>query len=124
MRLVTGIFVLIQCLAGNNLVVAGEARIVDVKVECSASCTSSVTLEHSDEGWDHYANQWDVVTLDGQLLKSRVLFHPHENEQPFTRSLSGVKIPAGTKAVKIRAKDSKHGYSKQEFRVELPGSIQ
>jgi len=111
-------------LSASGLVFAGEARIVDVKVQCGSSCTFSVTLEHDDEGWEHYANQWDVVTMDGRLLKSRVLFHPHENEQPFTRSLSGVKIPAGTKSVKIRAKDSVHGYSKQGLTVQIPGAGQ
>ncbi|MGB5330550.1 MAG: hypothetical protein WBO58_20235 [Gammaproteobacteria bacterium] len=100
---------------------AGEVRIIEVSVECPGSCTFSVTLEHGDQGWGHYANQWDVVTLDGKLLKSRVLHHPHEQEQPFTRSLSGVFIPAGESKVKIRARDSKHGYSKQECIVDLPG---
>jgi hypothetical protein len=99
---------------------AGEVRIVDVRVECSGSCTFAVTLEHGDEGWNHYANQWDVVTLDDQVLKSRVLYHPHENEQPFTRSLSGVTIPPGVSQVKIRARDTVHGYSAQEFLVDLP----
>ena len=88
---------------------ANEVRIVDVKVECPGSCTFTVTLEHNDEGWHHYANQWDVMTLDDQLLGSRVLYHPHENEQPFTRSLSGVMIPKGLRQVKIRAKDLEHG---------------
>jgi hypothetical protein len=124
MRLAAGILILMLGLTGQGLVYAGEAKIIDVKVECSSSCTFSVTLEHGDEGWDHYANQWDVVTLDGSLLKSRVLYHPHENEQPFTRSLSGVKIPTGTKAVKIRAKDSKHGYSAEEYIVQLPATAQ
>ena len=100
---------------------AGEVKIVDVRAECPATCTFSVTLEHGDEGWNHYADLWEVLTLDGRLLGSRVLHHPHENEQPFTRSLSGVAIPAGTGRVKIRARDSKHGYSAQEFVVELPG---
>ena len=100
---------------------AGDVTIVDVRVECPSSCTFSVTLEHADEGWNHYADQWDVVTLDGRLLKSRVLHHPHENEQPFTRSLTGVLVPEGMKQVKIRARDSRHGYSKQEFIVDLPG---
>jgi len=100
---------------------AGEVHIVEVSVECPASCTFSVTLEHADQGWHHYANQWDVVTLDGKLLKSRVLHHPHEHEQPFTRSLSGVFVPAGESKVKVRARDSKHGYSKQEFIVDIPG---
>lgn len=102
------------------MVFANEVSIVDVRVECSASCTFTVTLEHADAGWDHYADQWDVVTLDGKLLKSRVLYHPHVNEQPFTRSLSGVVIPQGVNQVKIRARDSVHGYAAQEFLVDLP----
>ena len=100
---------------------AGDVSIVDVRVECPRDCVFSVTLEHADEGWNHYANQWDVVTLDGKLLKSRVLYHPHVDEQPFTRSLSGVVIPAEVRQVKIRARDSRHGYSKNEFIVDLPG---
>ena len=100
---------------------AGEVSIVGVSVECPGSCTFTVTLEYADQGWEHYANQWDVVTLDGKLLKSRVLHHPHEQEQPFTRSLSGVLIPPGESKVKIRARDSKHGYSEQEFIVDIPG---
>jgi hypothetical protein len=99
---------------------ANEVGIVDVKVECPSSCTFAVTLEHNDQGWQHYANQWDVVSLDGKLLGSRVLYHPHESEQPFTRSLSGVMIPEGMRQVKIRAKDSEHGYSKQEVVVDIP----
>ena len=99
---------------------ANEVRIVNVKVQCQVDCSFSVTLEHADTGWEHYANQWDVVTLDGKLLKSRVLYHPHVDEQPFTRSLGGVSISKEIKQVKIRAKDLKHGYSKQEFLVDLP----
>ena len=100
---------------------AGEVSILEVSVECPGSCTFSVTLEHADQGWDHYADQWDVVTLEGKVLKSRVLHHPHDNEQPFTRSLSGVLIPEGINKVKIRARDSKHGYSREGFIVDIPG---
>lgn len=103
-----------------NALQAGQTNIVTVKVECAQTCSFAVTLEHADDGWDHYANQWDVVTLDGKVLKSRVLYHPHENEQPFTRSLFGVSIPEGVKQVKIRAKDTVHGYAKQEYKVDLP----
>ena len=105
----------------SPLAFAGDVRIVDVRVECSASCTFAVTLEHGDEGWNHFANQWDVVTVDGELLGSRVLHHPHVDEQPFTRSLSGVIIPAGVSQVKVRARDSMHGYSEQEFVLDIPG---
>ncbi len=99
---------------------AGEVNIVKVRVECPSSCTFSVTLEHGDQGWDHYANQWDVLTPDGELLKSRVLYHPHVDEQPFTRSLSGVIIPLEISQVRIRARDTVHGYSSSEVTVDLP----
>ena len=99
---------------------AGEVSINEVTVECPSSCTFSVTLEHTDEGWDHYANQWDVLTLDGKLLKSRVLYHPHEREQPFTRSLSGVKIPADVREVIVDAKDSVAGWGGKSVLVKLP----
>ncbi len=119
-RLISWVTILIGMLA-PGFVSAGQVEIVNVEVVCSSSCTFSVTLIHGDEGWDHYANQWDVMTMDGRLLKSRVLIHPHVDEQPFTRSLPGVKIPAGTTRVKIRAKDLKHGYSSEEYTVRIPG---
>lgn len=100
---------------------AGEVSIVDARVECATSCTFTVTLEHADEGWNHYANLWEVVTLDDRLLGARVLYHPHENEQPFTRSLSGVAIPEGVRQVKIRARDSLHGYGELELVLDIPG---
>ncbi len=68
-----------------------------------------VTLKHADAGWDHYADGWGVYLTDGTELGYRVLAHPHVNEQPFTRSLSGVKIPKGTKSVIIRPHDKVHG---------------
>ena len=112
--------IIITVLLTGGQAFGGEVKIVNVEVSCSSSCTFSVTLKHGDEGWEHYANQWDVMTMDGKLLKSRVLYHPHVDEQPFTRSLSGVKIPPETTEVRIRAKDLKHGYSSNEYTVKIP----
>jgi len=78
----------------------------------------SVTVKHADEGWDHYADGWGVYLADGTELGYRVLVHPHVNEQPFTRALSGVEIPQGTKSVIIRPHDKIHGLG-QDFIVEL-----
>jgi hypothetical protein len=100
---------------------AGDVTIVDARAECPSTCTFSVTLEHADTGWDHFANQWEVIGPGGEVLGTRVLYHPHENEQPFTRSLSGVAIPPEITRVRIRARDSKHGYAEQEFELDLPG---
>lgn len=79
----------------------------------------SVTVRHDDTGWDHYADKWDVLAPDGTVLATRVLHHPHENEQPFTRSLGGVEIPDGIKEVRIRAHDKVHGYGGAEFTLAV-----
>ncbi len=79
-----------------------------------------VTLRHADTGWKHYADQWDVLAPDGTVLGKRVLLHPHVDEQPFTRSLAGVRIPKGLKEVFIRAKDNVSGYAREQYRVVLP----
>ena len=106
---------LLVILALLKPVVAGEADVVKVEghKEGDRGWRFNVTVRHDDTGWDHYANRWEVITEDGTILATRVLHHPHENEQPFTRSLSGVEIPQGVKKVFIRAHDSVHGYGGQ-----------
>ena len=79
-----------------------------------------VTLSHPDTGWDHYADGWEVLAPDGSQLGLRVLAHPHVNEQPFTRSLSGVTIPEGVAEVIIRARDNVDGWGDQRFVYRLP----
>ena len=99
---------------------AGEADVIGVKVHGGSGVYSfDVTVKHADSGWDHYADKWDVVGPKGKILGTRVLFHPHENEQPFTRSLGGVKIPAGITSVTLRAHDKIHGYGGKEVTVKL-----
>ena len=101
---------------------AGEADVTAVEIVKSPDGTYrfDVTVSHADEGWDHYANRWDVVGPDGEVLGTRTLYHPHVNEQPFTRSLSGVKIPQGVGTVTIRAHDLVHGYGGKVEVVEVP----
>jgi hypothetical protein len=89
---------------------ANSPKVMHVNAHKSGSTWGfDVTLKHADEGWDHYADGWGVYLTDGTELGYRVLAHPHVNEQPFTRSLSGVKIPKGTKSVIIRPHDKVHG---------------
>lgn len=78
-----------------------------------------VTVRHADEGWDHYADGWEVLGPDGARLGHRPLAHPHVDEQPFTRSLGGVAIPDGVGAVTVRAHDSVHGWG-EAVMVPLP----
>jgi len=104
-------------------VFAGEADVIDVRVELESSgaFTFHVTVRHEDAGWDHYADRWDVVGDAGAVLGERILLHPHENEQPFTRSKSGVVVPPQVREVVVRAHDKVHGLGGKTIRVSLPG---
>ncbi len=81
--------------------------------------TFDVTLSHPDTGWDHYADGWRVLDMQGNVLGVRVLHHPHVNEQPFTRSLGGISIPASTTRVQVEARCSVDGWSSARVVVEL-----
>lgn len=99
---------------------AGTADVMDVKVRCASTCSFDVTVKHADTGWDHYANKWEVVAPSGDILGTRTLFHPHVDEQPFTRSLSGVAVPPDVTEVIVRAYDSVHEGGGREVRVDIP----
>ena len=99
---------------------AGPPEVIGVEAEeINGTWRFSVTLNHTDEGWDHYADGWGVYLEDGTELGYRVLAHPHVNEMPFTRSLSDVAIPDGTTVVLIRPRDSVHGVG-ENYIFELP----
>jgi hypothetical protein len=86
----------------------------------------SVTVRHPDTGWEDYADGWDIVLPGGEVILpnaddpfTRLLLHPHENEQPFTRSQSGIVIPADVTTVTVRAHDIVDGFGGQEIVVDL-----
>lgn len=113
---ITSLFLLLATVAQ-----ADEADVLAVKARpgSAGSWHFDVTLRHEDTGWDHYADRWQILTIEGDILGTRVLLHPHVNEQPFTRSLGGVAIPAEVKRVRVRAHDSQHELGGVELEVEL-----
>ncbi len=101
--------------------VADVVEVVAVKLERSGDGSWNIhtTLRHADTGWDHYADAWRVVDPDGRVVATRTLYHPHVDEQPFTRGLSGVRIPADVRTVRVEARDTVHGWSPRSVRVDL-----
>jgi hypothetical protein len=106
----------------------GNADVLHVKAEQTGDRTWTffVTVQHPDTGWEDYADGWDVVTPDGQVLKpdpdgpfTRELLHPHVDEQPFTRSQAGIVIPEDVTQVRVRAHDLVDGYGGREVVVDL-----
>ena len=82
------------------------------------SYTFSVTVESPDTGCDQYADWWEVVSPDGQLIYRRVLLHSHVNEQPFTRSGGPVNV-SRQETVIVRSHMNTTGYGG----VGLRGSV-
>jgi hypothetical protein len=98
--------------------------------EAETTWTFHVTVEHPDTGWEDYANGWDVVTPQGRVLKpdpedafTRVLLHPHVEEQPFTRSQRDVVVPEDVTQVRVRAHDIVDGFGGREVVVDLTAEM-
>ena len=103
-----------------------DVQYVRAVQQAEGTWTFSVTVAHPDTGWEDYADGWDVVLPDGTVVKpdpdspfTRLLLHPHETEQPFTRSQSGIAIPAGVTEVTVRAHDLVDGFGGREVSVDL-----
>ena len=99
---------------------AGPADVIDAKATKTGSgWRFDVTVRHGDTGWEHYADAWRVVGPNGEVFGTRTLYHPHVDEQPFTRSLTGVSIPAGVTSVTIESHDKVHGWGGRTVVVPL-----
>ena len=92
------------------------ARVTAVQVTGqSQSYSFRVTIESPDTGCDRYADWWEVITPNGELIHRRVLAHSHVNEQPFTRSGGPVRIGANDTVI-VRAHMNDAGYGTAAFR--------
>lgn len=97
--------------------------VIDVKVKAPGgnSFDFDVTISSPYDTPQRYADAFRVSSAAGQVLGERKLLHDHADEQPFTRDLYGVVIPAGVKQVAVQARDMKYGYGGKSLTVTLPG---
>ena len=102
---------------------AGESDVIEVTIDPmgDGKYRFNVTLDHGDDGWDHYTDAWQVLGPDGDVLGTRELAHPHVEEMPFTRS-KVIEVPAGVREVTVRARDLTHGWGGEELTVPLPAN--
>jgi len=95
--------------------------IVGVEVSRSGSgYTFAVTVSSPYDTAQRYADAFRVRAQDGTLYGVNELSHDHAGEQPFTRSLSGVEIPAGVTSVVVEGRDQANGWGGGTQTVELP----
>ena len=73
-----------------------------------------VEISSPDRGCDQYADWWEIVTVEGELVYRRVLLHSHVGEQPFERSGGPVDVDPDA-ALWIRAHMHPGGYGGQAF---------
>jgi hypothetical protein len=92
---------------------------IEIKNEGNTRYSFTVTIQHNDSGWDHYADRWEILTLDEKILAARILRHPHLHEQPVTRSLDFIPIPEITESIIVRAHCSRDGYGGKQVSVTL-----
>ena len=96
------------------------AYVISVQVSGSEGTYQfSVQVSSPDTGCDQYADWWEVLTEQGELVYRRVLLHSHVGEQPFTRSGGPAAIRAGT-VVWVRAHMNTGGYGGHAMK----GSVQ
>lgn len=79
-----------------------------------------VTISSPYDTPERYADALRVIGDDGQVYGVLELTHHHANEQPFTRSLSGVEIPSTVAGVRVEARDSTYGWGGGALEVTLP----
>lgn len=97
------------------------AQVTDVLAtqKPNGSWCFATSVKHNDQGWEHFADGWEVIDLKGNQLGYRELTHPHDNEQPFTRSQCNIQIPKALSKVIVRAKCNTHGFGGKALVVEL-----
>jgi hypothetical protein len=97
--------------------------VVDVKVHARGDnrFDFDATLSSPYDSPQRYADAFRVMGDGDVVYGERTLFHDHAGEQPFTRDLYGVTIPAGIKTVIVQGRDQKYGYGGKTRQVALPG---
>jgi len=100
---------------------AGDADVTGVVVNQRAGLYDlDVTIRSKDTGWERYADRIEARGPDGTVLGTRILEHPHDDEQPFTRDLYRLRVPAGIARITVRVHFKPTGFDGATMIVPLP----
>ena len=124
-------FAIALAVAGASMAMAESAGlrvqkfpdVVEVRVHARSDSRFDfdATISSPYDTPQRYADGFRVMNAEGIQYGERNLLHDHANQQPFTRDLYGVAIPAGIKTVIIQARDKQYGYGGKTLQVTLPG---
>lgn len=95
--------------------------VIDVSVEVRSEhvLDFTVTISSPYDSPERYADGWRIVGPDGTVYGEHTLAHDHANEQPFTRTQTGVEIPEDVAEVTVEGRDSEFGYGGETVTVTL-----
>lgn len=79
-----------------------------------------VTLSSEYDSPERYADGWRVLDPDGEVLGEHTLGHDHADEQPVTRTQTGLEIPDGVDVVTVEGRDTENGFGGATLEVEVP----
>ena len=99
-----------------------DVREADLESSGGDTWTLSVTISSPYDSPERYADGWRVLAPNGDVLGKHELMHDHANEQPFTRSQSGLEIPQDVQEITVEARDLKNGYGGETVTVSVPRS--
>jgi hypothetical protein len=96
--------------------------VIDVRVRLTGKETFDfdVTISSPYDTAERYADAFRVTSATGTMFGERILLHDHATEQPFTRDLYGVRIPAQVSTVIVQGRDRKYGYGGGVMTITLP----
>ncbi len=81
--------------------------------------TLDVTIASPYDSPGRYADGWRVLDPDGTVLGETELGHDHADEQPFTRTQTGLEIPDGVEQIVIEGHDLENGYGGGTVSVDV-----
>ncbi len=84
------------------------------------SWTLEVTLSSPYDTPERYADGWRVMDEDGEVFGEHTLTHHHADEQPVTRTQSGLQIPDGVDEVTVQGRDTENGYGGTTLAIQVP----
>lgn len=97
-----------------------EVTGVEMSRDDDRTYTLEVTISSPYDSPERYADGWRVLGEQGEVLGEMTLAHDHAEEQPFTRTQTGLAIPEEVATVEVEGRDSVNGYGGATVRVDVP----